>query len=157
MTLKVLPFLLFLSISGFAQEVKYKYDAIGRLIELSYPNQSKVNYTYDKDGNRIQKAETVVIVITTNIKHLEDPRNLLVLFPNPTEGPMNGRIFIDKEQDVIVSVYSTSGAIIHTYTFHATIGEWQFKMDIFPITEGTYQVQVKGKDFDSTQKIVVRY
>ena len=30
----------------------YKYDTLGRVIEVDYPDGSIINYTYDKAGNR---------------------------------------------------------------------------------------------------------
>jgi YD repeat-containing protein len=32
----------------------YKYDALGRVIEVDYPDGSIVQYTYDAAGNRTQ-------------------------------------------------------------------------------------------------------
>ncbi len=31
----------------------YKYDTLGRVIEVDYPDGSVVTYAYDKNGNRI--------------------------------------------------------------------------------------------------------
>lgn len=36
----------------------YKYDALGRVIEVLYPDGSKITYTYDAAGNRTQVART---------------------------------------------------------------------------------------------------
>ncbi|MFV3131963.1 RHS repeat domain-containing protein [Niveispirillum sp. KHB5.9] len=35
-------------------QVTYKYDALGRLIEVRYPNGRVVTYSYDPAGNRRQ-------------------------------------------------------------------------------------------------------
>lgn len=36
----------------------YKYDALGRVIEVLYPDGSKITYAYDAAGNRTQIART---------------------------------------------------------------------------------------------------
>ncbi len=38
--------------TAFAGTTTYKYDALGRVIEVDYPDGSIVTYTYDKAGNR---------------------------------------------------------------------------------------------------------
>jgi len=48
--------LLFLSTGivsqAFAGTTTYKYDTLGRVIEVDYPDGSIITYTYDKAGNR---------------------------------------------------------------------------------------------------------
>ena len=38
--------------SAFAGTTTYKYDALGRVVEVDYPDGSIVQYTYDAAGNR---------------------------------------------------------------------------------------------------------
>lgn len=47
-----------IGISSFSQEVKYKYDNLGRLEEAIYNDSLKIEYTYDELGNRLTKAVT---------------------------------------------------------------------------------------------------
>ena len=41
-----------LGASAVAQTTSYKYDALGRLISITYPNGATNNYSYDAAGNR---------------------------------------------------------------------------------------------------------
>lgn len=58
----ILFIIIFFTISALAQKVKYLYDKAGRLIQVTYPNQTSVNYTYDNDGNRILKTVSTVLL-----------------------------------------------------------------------------------------------
>ena len=42
------------SSASIAGTTTYKYDALGRVIEVDYPDGSIVYYTYDAAGNRTQ-------------------------------------------------------------------------------------------------------
>jgi len=41
-----------------AGTTSYKYDALGRVVEITYPNGTKVKYAYDKAGNRTLVSKT---------------------------------------------------------------------------------------------------
>ena len=41
-----------LATAAYAGTTTYKYDTLGRLIEVDYPDGSIITYTYDKAGNR---------------------------------------------------------------------------------------------------------
>lgn len=41
-----------------AGTTSYKYDALGRVIEVIYPDGSKIQYEYDQAGNRTRVIRT---------------------------------------------------------------------------------------------------
>ena len=59
-TVAVLSALLIAAIaqSASAGTTSYKYDALGRVTEVDYPDGSIVTYTYDSAGNRTQTTRT---------------------------------------------------------------------------------------------------
>lgn len=147
-------FLIILPLSSIGQTTGYKYDKVGRLVETQYTPFKKINYTYDKDGNRIQKVETVLISvgISDSIK-----TNVfgLTIFPNPSTGLFNGSLNIKKSQNVLVQVISLNGNVVHSFSFDAAPGLWQFTFNISPISPGTYQVISSGSDFRFSEKIQI--
>ncbi|EIK43220.1 YD repeat protein [Cellvibrio sp. BR] len=49
----------YFSSSALAGTVVYKYDALGRVIEVVYSNGTRIIYTYDKAGNRTRVVKTI--------------------------------------------------------------------------------------------------
>ena len=43
---------------SFAGDTTYKYDALGRVVEVNYPDGTKITYQYDAAGNRTQVVKT---------------------------------------------------------------------------------------------------
>ena len=55
---------IFASLQTFAQStVKYEYDALNRLTQVTYGNGVTVSYTYDALGNRLSKKVTGSLVV----------------------------------------------------------------------------------------------
>jgi YD repeat-containing protein len=46
---------------AYAQTATYKYDTLGRLIEVGHPSGAKTTYAYDAAGNRV----TVLVDLTS--------------------------------------------------------------------------------------------
>jgi YD repeat-containing protein len=44
--------------SAVAGTTSYKYDELGRVVEVDYPDGSKITYQYDAAGNRTQVTRT---------------------------------------------------------------------------------------------------
>lgn len=49
--------LILASAPALADTVHYKYDALGRLIEVVYPDGTKITYSYDPAGNRTEVCQ----------------------------------------------------------------------------------------------------
>jgi len=43
---------------AFAADTTYKYDTLGRVVEVDYPDGSIIKYAYDAAGNRTQVTKT---------------------------------------------------------------------------------------------------
>ncbi len=54
LTLAAIAGLMLAATSVHAGTTSYKYDALGRVIEVDYPDGSIVQYSYDAAGNRTQ-------------------------------------------------------------------------------------------------------
>jgi len=54
-------FTLFVLMAANAQNIGFKYDRADRLVEVDYPNQLKITYNYDRDGNRIGISSTLPV------------------------------------------------------------------------------------------------
>ena len=44
--------------AAMADTTNYKYDDLGRLVEVDYPDGSRVAYAYDAAGNRVSVTRT---------------------------------------------------------------------------------------------------
>ena len=51
--------LVFLAAPAIAGTTSYTYDALGRVIHVTYEDGSQVDYTYDAAGNRTQVVQAV--------------------------------------------------------------------------------------------------
>lgn len=57
-TVVALPFLIFVSVT-FAGTITYQYDSLNRLIGVTYPDGTVIQYTYDAAGNRLKLTPTL--------------------------------------------------------------------------------------------------
>jgi YD repeat-containing protein len=50
-----------------SQAQTYGYDSLGRLVSVTYPNGSRVQYAYDKAGNRVSETVTLPAVRSESV------------------------------------------------------------------------------------------
>lgn len=149
-------FTLFLGLTAASQELKYKYDGASRLIEVGYPQQKKVNYTYDKDGNRMLKVESVVISNPNNIQEKNPNATGLIIYPNPTINIINGSFFSKHSSKYKVSVFAENSALVHIYEFESSAGNVTFTFNIQGIASGVYFLELVGDGEKYSGKITVK-
>lgn len=46
-----------LAVPAAADTVQYTYDALGRLVQVVYPDGTKITYSYDPAGNRTEVCQ----------------------------------------------------------------------------------------------------
>lgn len=148
-------FILYTNSNVHAQELLYKYDNASRLTEIQYPQQKKVNYTYDKDGNRTLKVESVIINIPTGIREVNPDATGLVIYPNPATNIINGSFFSKQSAKYKVSIFTENSALVHTYEFESTAGNVVFTFKIQGITPGNYFLELVGDNEKYSGKIIV--
>lgn len=67
-----------------AGETNHKYDALGRVTQTCYPDGTKINYQYDKAGNRTQVSKVLTGVPScTGVNNAPVCGNALILLSVP--------------------------------------------------------------------------
>lgn len=139
------------------QKVVYKFDKADRLLQAIYPDQKSVNYSYDKDGNRISQIITTIITSINPIADsLVQANNNIFIYPNPTNGNFKTRIYSSQKQQITLQIYTIDGKLIHNYSVEALKGYYDINITISPNpASGTYIVSVKGKTMNASKQIVI--
>ena len=142
---------------GICQKIEYSYDKAKRLIQIIYPDQKKINFGYDNDGNRISQITSTIVTSVSNLNDsLIQENKSVFIYPNPTNGNFKTRIYSSQKQQVTVQIYSIEGKLIHTYTIEALMGYYDININISPKpSSGTYIVSVKGKTIDVSKRLVI--
>ena len=131
-------FILYTNSNVHAQELLYKYDNASRLTEIQYPQQKKVNYTYDKDGNRTLKVESVIINIPTGIREVNPDATGLVIYPNPATNLLNIKLLGNLEKGKYEIQNSLGQSILHGDLNNSSINS----VDISKLFSGVYFIQL---------------
>jgi YD repeat-containing protein len=105
----LLPTLLLLNLNLNAQN--FKYDNLGRVVEISYPDSTISRYIYDANGNRISQVTTTPIVPKTSNPDTSSDIKLLV-FPNPTPGTITVSLELGSPDDIAIACYTLDGKLI---------------------------------------------
>lgn len=99
----------------------------------------------DKDGSE-------VILETTSLFVNDAIHNSAHFYPNPSNGPLNYAVALEKEEELTVSVMDLRGSVVFELILPASIHhEGTIDLSWFPV--GTYLVKVHSPNFQSTRKV----
>jgi len=133
-------------------------------ISLQNPSPTNTASMVDAAGNTItfNKSVTLVLARTENLggnsvginqqSFLEEAQ--IKLMPNPTNGNSTIEFTTKKDQQVVVNVYSITGAFIKNVT-NTRLNEGTNKVNIDNLNSGIYLIQLSIDNKDSFLKLVV--
>lgn len=147
-SINIIIALLFIGLSGMAQS--YEYDALNRVIKVTYPSNQTVYYSYDELGNRQAKSKMEIVSV----------ENILVnksvsVFPNPARAELNIRFKNSEYKNVNVDIFTISGKKVLTKQING-ISENTTKLNVSNLPVGTYILHiVSDKKRISSSKIII--
>lgn len=125
---------------------------------LAVKAQSKIGYSYDSSGNRVERTIVLEIVkkakaspeIENSFTDNIDERNVKI-YPNPTQGQLRVDISrLDEGDKCTLSLYSISGYLIFTDSNAGTTN----CIDISNQKTGLYLLKITVNENTSTWKII---
>lgn len=140
---------------AWSQNVQYKYDNKNQLVEVSYPNNMTVKYTYDLDGNRIQQS--TFRTASASLEPLDSAelvKNGIKVYPNPTGGLFQADFNCLVSGDVTITLTDMSGKQVFTDTRNYSAGNHTMELDISPMTPGSYILKIKTSTWTKSEKLV---
>jgi endoglucanase len=95
-----------------------------------------------------------------NAEPAVEPTNALqessiVVYPNPTTGNFRFSIDNDKQTDINIAIYSSSGRLCKSYQFNKTPGKYIQAVDISSLPNGLYFMEI-GQGSDRVTKKVIK-
>jgi hypothetical protein len=93
---------------------------------------------------------------TVKIENTEAPKSKLTIFPNPTNNFINAGYILNNNEQINLSLYDISGRLIAVLLQEEqTKGEYSLQISLNQYPKGVYFIELKTKQFNSTQKIVL--
>ena len=124
------------------------------LIPFEYSYSDPYNEAYMEQVYPSEDGLYSVIKITKGLNNIENVRETISIFPNPSEGIFN--ISIEGVSgNVQIKVFDVHGNNYRIFEIEG-IGNITEKLDLKELAAGVYFISFNGKDFSQVKKIVVQ-
>ncbi len=118
----------------------------------TYANVGTYNVTLTINNGSCSSTQTVSIIITS-IDQLGQNSLSMALMPNPTQAHTTLTMGRALSEDVQVEIMDVTGKVYQQHTL--TQGQTNLDLDVSKLPAAVYLVQLRGKNFNATQKLVV--
>jgi endoglucanase len=89
-------------------------------------------------------------------EELTEKSNELLVYPNPSEGPITLKYFAPKPEKVQLQLWDMQGRMLQNNEERVESGTNFFSMDVSQQPVGMYLIQLKGPERIQTQKVLIR-
>ena len=123
---------------------------------------SATNDTFTKSGNPIKwgagklnaQAGLIKILQNSAITDISTPDNVIMLYPNPSNGNFSAYIHGNDEQ-IMVSVYNINGALVYNNCITPDNGIIDVNLKE-TLTSGIYVVTLQGENINYTTRLIIK-
>ena len=118
----------------------------------AYTSVGTFNVSLTINNGSCSSTQAVSIIITS-IDQVGKPQLSMALMPNPTGAHTTLKLGRTLDEDVQVDVLDVTGKVYQQHTLLR--GQTALDLDVSKLPAAVYLVQLKGKNFNATQKLVV--
>ena len=131
-----------------ASALEYEYDAAGRLTKVMYDNGTETRFTYDLNGNMIQKVTDVTSSVSETVID-----ETVRLYPQPAADRITIEIENVGSERVELSVYDINGALVLKADRYIQNGTCS--LDVRHLSNGVYQIRISGGSTKASRSITI--
>ena len=117
-----------------------------------YNSVGTYNVSLTINNGACSSTQTVTITLVS-VDNLDNPQLSMALLPNPSQGQTTLTLGHELEEDVQVQLLDVTGKVLQQHTLAK--GDTNLSLDVSDLPAALYLVQLKGKNFSATQKLVV--